>query len=89
MLGCQAGWSTSDCVPSIAANETAFVPTVVGVFTWFAVGRYNSGNDLLNTFQAVLGSDPGATRLLCTADAETRPTPPCLSDPLQAQTAHS
>ena len=43
----------------LAANETSFVPTVVSVFTWFAVGRYNSGTDRLNTFQAVLASSPG------------------------------
>lgn len=48
------------------ANETAFVPTMVGVFTWFAVGRYNSGTDLLNTFQAVLGSNPSSNRSFIT-----------------------
>jgi len=46
------------CGPA-AANETTFTPTVVGVFTWFAVGRYSAGVDRLNTFQAVIASHPG------------------------------
>jgi hypothetical protein len=39
-------------------TELPFTPTVVAVFTWFAVGRYASRSDYLNTFQAVLASDP-------------------------------
>lgn len=39
-----------------AASSPAFIATAVSVFTWFAVGRYNAGNDLLDTFQAVLAS---------------------------------
>lgn len=46
-------------VASSFPNELVFVPTTVAVFTWFAVGRFSSGVDLLNTFQAVLGSDGG------------------------------
>jgi alpha-tectorin len=39
-------------------TEPPFTATVVGVFTWFAVGRYNSKTDGLNTFQAAIASDP-------------------------------
>lgn len=46
------------CPCYTAADELPFVPTVVGVFTWFAVGRYEYASDLLNTFQAVLASSP-------------------------------
>ena len=46
-------------VASSFPDELAFVPTTVAVFTWFAVGRYSMGTDLLDTFQAVLGSDAG------------------------------
>lgn len=57
---CQEGRVT--CIVAVqhldtaAASSPAFVPTFVSVFTWFAVGRYNSGADLLNTFQVVLAS---------------------------------
>lgn len=37
--------------------EAAFVPTLFVAVTWFAVGRYNSKVDALNTFQAALASD--------------------------------
>ena len=42
-----------------AALDAAFVPAAVAVFTWFAVGRFDHGTDLLNTFQAVLASWTG------------------------------
>lgn len=42
------------------AGSPTFVPNMVSVFTWFAVAHPvrdgNLGNDLLNTFQAVLAS---------------------------------
>lgn len=46
--------------------ELAFSPTTVAVFTWFAVGRYNTRSDLLNTFQAVLASDAATARSFVT-----------------------
>lgn len=53
--------SPRSCHFLLAADELPFVPSVVAVITWFAVGRYSAKNDLLNTFQAVLASDPGAS----------------------------
>ena len=66
--------------PSISGNDTArmaadvaaafpgeptFTATLFMAVTWFAVGRYNSKVDALNTFQAVLASD-GAGRSFVT-----------------------
>lgn len=39
------------------ASERPFNATMLGIFTWFAVGRYQKKNDLLNTFQAVIASN--------------------------------
>jgi hypothetical protein len=47
---------TSD-VASAFPDETVYTPTMVAVFTYFAVGYYNTQRDKLNTFQVVISSD--------------------------------
>ena len=42
-------------------GEPPFVPTLLGVFTWFAVGRYDSRVDALSTFQVALAAEAGAS----------------------------
>ena len=44
-------------VASAFPDEPVFNPTMVAVFTYFAVGYYNTISDKLNTFQAVLSAD--------------------------------
>lgn len=43
-------------------TDAPFSPTVVAVFTWFAVGRYASRSDYLNTFQATIACDSASNR---------------------------
>ena len=45
-------------------GEPPFVPTLLGVFTWFAVGRYDARIDALNTFQVTIA----ASGELCVLD---------------------
>jgi hypothetical protein len=52
-------------VASAFPSETVFNPSMIAVFTYFAVGYYNSQVDKLNTFQAILASD-GVSRSFVT-----------------------
>lgn len=44
---------SSEAAAAFPGLSPAFMPTTVGVFTWFAVGRYRKRVDLLNTFQVM------------------------------------
>ena len=61
-------WVFALYCPSVALQKSQHSalslcsPAVIAVFTWFAVGRYSARADNLNTFQAVLASDPSSSR---------------------------
>jgi alpha-tectorin len=44
-------------VASAFPSEPLFTPTILAVITYFAIGRYSTLTDFLDTFQAVLASD--------------------------------
>lgn len=56
-------------VASSLPDEPPFNPSMMAVFTWFAVGRYNLKVDLLSTFQVAIASDAGEQCLCVLATA--------------------
>ena len=49
-------------VSSSFPDEPVFAATMIGVFTWFSVGRFSSRTDMLDTFQVTIAHDSGGAR---------------------------